>query len=363
MRAILYFFMFVFIMYGCAKKAEVKVVSMPYTSLQESDFVSLPDWENENYDEILSLFVKNCEISSSKKIYGELCQEAKSVDDRKHFFEENFRVYKLQSQREDSILTAYYEPELHGSLKKSEHYAYAVYETPKDLVSVELSSLYPELKNYRLRGKLVGSRLVPYDARGEFDTLDADIICYVDSKVDLFFLEVQGSGRIVLDNGEVIYVGYDNQNGQRYRSIGKYLVAKKEIALGNISLQSIKKWLEEHPKRVDEVLNYNPSLVFFRKKEHKATGALGLELTPLRSVAVDKRFIPLGSMLYIDAKTQSFDAKRVVFAHDTGGAIKGAVRADLFLGFGKEAAAVAGELISPLELWVLIPKFHTKRID
>jgi membrane-bound lytic murein transglycosylase A len=264
------------------------------------------------------------------------------------------------------MLTGYYEPELHGSLTKSEVYKYPVYETPDDLVVVDLSSIYPELKKYRLRGKLEGSKLVPYDVREDVSKnglVNASVICYVDSKIDLFFLEVQGSGRIVLDDGESIYVGYDNQNGHKYKSIGKYLVAHNEIALKDISLQTIKAWFEQHPKRVDEVLNYNPSLVFFKKREHKARGALGLDLTPLRSVAVDRAFIPLGSMLYMDAQTQSFDASRVVFAQDTGGAIKGALRADMFLGFGKEAGKIAGELKAPLNLWVLVPKFQKERVD
>jgi len=363
MRAILYFFMFIFIIQGCVKKPEIQLISMPKTSVEESSFYSLPGWDDEDYNEVLDTFIKNCQTKSSQKIYANLCQEAQDIADAKHFFENNFEVYKIQSQRKDPLLTGYYEPELHGSLEKSELYSYPVYETPDNLVTVDLGSIYPELKHYRLRGKIEGSKLVPYDRRGSFDTLDAKVICYVDSKIDLFFLEVQGSGRIVLDSGEVLYVGYDNQNGHKYKSIGKYLVAQNEIPLEDISLQSIKEWFKKHPKRVDEVLNYNPSMVFFQVRNYKAKGALGLELTPLRSVAVDKRYIPLGSMLYMDGQTQSFNAQRVVFAQDTGGAIKGAVRADMFLGFGKEAGEVAGELKAPLDLWVVVPKFQKKRVE
>ncbi len=363
MRAILYFFMFIFIIQGCVKKPEIQLASMPKISLDKSSFHSLPDWDNEEYTEVLDTFINNCKTKSSKKIYADLCLKIKDVVDAKYFFEENFEVYKIKSQKKKPLLTGYYEPELHGSLKKSEHYPYPVYETPDNLVTVDLGSIYPELKHYRLRGKIEGSKLIPYDKRGSFDTLNAKIICYVDSKIDLFFLEVQGSGRIVLDSGEVLYVGYDNQNGHKYKSIGKYLVAQNEIPLEDISLQSIKEWFKKHPKRVDEVLNYNPSMVFFQVRNYKAKGALGLELTPLRSIAVDKRYIPLGSMLYIDAKTQRFDAQRVVFAQDTGGAIKGVVRADMFLGFGKEAGEIAGELKAPLDLWVLVPKFQKKRVE
>ena len=272
-------------------------------------------------------------------------------------------MFKIHSKRKSQILTGYFEPQLSGSRTKSKVYKYPLYETPKDLVSVNLQSIYPELKKYRLRGKIKGGKLVPYYTRAQLqkNAIDANVICYVDSKVDLFFLEVQGSGRVKLDTNETIFIGYDNQNGHRYRSIGRYLVKKKEIPLKDISLQSIRAWFVENPKRVDEVLNYNHSVVFFKQRKHKATGSLGLALTPLRSVAVDRSFIPLGSMLYLSAETQSFKNPKIVFAQDTGGAIKGAVRADMFVGFGSEAAEIAGKLKAPLALWILIPKFQLEK--
>jgi membrane-bound lytic murein transglycosylase A len=365
MKAFLYFFMLIFIFYGCSKTPKVQLDSMPNTTLTQSSFENLPDWENEDYNEVLGNFLNNCHTSKSKKIYKGLCTQAKYTNNAKEFFEQNFSVYKIHSTSKSQILTGYYEPELQGSLQKTKRYKYPVYETPKDLISIDLGAIYPELKKYRLRGKLQGSKIVPYYKRADLATqeLNASVICYVDSKVELFFLEVQGSGRVKLDTNETIFVGYDNQNGHRYKSIGRYLVKNKEISLEDISLQSIHKWLKEHPQRMDEVLNYNDSLVFFKKRNYKAKGALGLELTPMRSVAVDRRYISLGSMLYLSAKTQAFDNARVVFAQDTGGAIKGAVRADLFVGFGRDAGELAGELKAPLELWIMIPKDKYKETE
>ncbi|MEN8302875.1 MAG: murein transglycosylase A [Campylobacterota bacterium] len=335
--------------------------TLPQTELQESNYSNLPNWENENYDEVLYSFMNNCRAKKSVDIYNELCSKTESIEDAKEFIESNFTPYMVQRQERDkeSILTGYFEPELRGSLTQSERYRYPIYATPKDLVTVDLSSIYPDLKNYRLRGRLDGNRLVPYYSRAELNEqeINAEVICYCDSKIDKFFLEVQGSGRVRLDNGETLFIGFGNQNGHKYKSIGKYLVESGEISKEDISLQTIREWFRVNPSRVNEVLNHNTSVVFFQKRERAATGSLGLVLTPLRSIAVDRRYIPLGSMVYMDAQ----DAyERVVFAQDTGGAIKGSVRADMFLGFGEEAGEVAGELKAPLKLWILLPKEKVK---
>ena len=315
-----------------------------------------PHIENENYSDVKEIFLKNCQSKKTQLLYGDLCEKAKGVTDFHDFIKNNFVLEKLES--DEGLLTGYYEPELHGSLTKSEIYKYPIYATPKDLISVDLDDLYPKLRNYRLRGRLHDNKIVPYYSRQELSQRDvnAEVIAYTDSKIDLFFLEVQGSGRIKLDDGKTIFVGYANQNGQPYRSIGKYLISLGEISKENISLQSIREWFKKHPNRVDEVLNHNPSVVFFKIKEQGATGSLGIKLTPMRSVAVDRRYIPLGSMLYLKAESKSIDFDRIVFAQDTGGAIKGRVRADMFLGFGENAGKIAGKLKAPLQLWIFKPK-------
>jgi len=345
---------------GCSKNPKVIFSSMPKTELVKGDFYELPEWEDEDYLEALNSFINSCKSSKTKKIYKELCRDALKTSEPKSFLTSEFVPYEIttQSSEEDGLLTGYYEPQLRGSLVKKEPFIYPIYKTPNDLVVVDLADEYPELKAYRLRGRIDKGRLVPYYAREEANSkhLDADIICYTDSKIDLFFLEVQGSGRVKLDSGETIFIGYDNQNGYKYKSIGKYLVTLGEIPLEKISLQSIRKWFRENPSRVDEVLNYNKAMVFFRQKRGSATGSMGVQLMPKRSIAVDRSYIPLGTMLYMSAQMGDKNLNRVVMAQDTGGAIKGDVRADMFCGYGQEAREMAGKLKAPLKLWVLLPK-------
>lgn len=345
---------------GCSKEPSVLFPDMPNTKLVKSDFDELPNWEDEDYSKALSSFIDNCKSSKTKNIYQELCTKAMQTSDPKLFLTDEFTPYKINtpSSQDEGLLTGYYEPQLKGSLIKKEPFIYPVYCTPSDLVVVDLANQYPAIKNYRLRGRVEQNKLVPYYERGEAakKQLDAKVICYTDSKIDLFFLEVQGSGRVTLENGENIFVGYDNQNGHEYRSIGKYLVSKGEIPLEKVSLQSIREWFDKNPSRVDEVLHYNKSMVFFKQNDTPATGSLGLVLTPERSIAVDKNYIPLGSMLYLKADIQDDCVSRIVMAQDTGGAIKGSVRADMFCGYGSDAKNIAGKLNSPLELWILLPK-------
>lgn len=313
--------------------------------------------EDDDYEAALNNFIGSCQTQKTKDIYDSLCEEAKITTNAKKFLKQNFQTQKLTSDTK-GLLTGYYEASLRGSITKKEPYIYPIYEVPKDLVVVELSEQYPQLKGMKLRGRVVDGKLIPYYERAELDKniLDANVICYVDSKVDLFFLQVQGSGRVQLDNGETLHVGYANQNGHPYTSIGKYLVNISEISKENISLQSIKKYFDNNPDKIDEVLNQNKSVIFFQKKDHAASGSLGLELTPKRSIAVDTRYVQLGSMLYLKAKTGHKTIQKIVMAQDTGGAIKGEVRADMFLGYGDEAMNEAGELKADLELWLMLPK-------
>jgi len=348
---------------GCFSSPQVKREELPNTTLVKNDFAALLSFNNENFDEVFALFQKNCQTQKAQKLYGDLCNTG-NIKNKREFFTKNFDLYKIVAKKKETtgLLTGYYEPLLHGSLKKSKIYKYPIYATPKDLVVVDLGAIYPELKHYRLRGKLQDNKLVPYFTRAEFEKnalTSAEVLCYCDSKIERFFLEVQGSGKVQLDNNTTINVGYSNQNGHKYSSIGKYLIQKGVIAKEDISLQSIKRWLEENPSQVDNILNYNKSMVFFEQKDQGATGSLGLELTPKRSVAVDRKYIPLGSVLYMDTDHKDIDP-HIVFAQDTGGAIKGPLRVDLFLGSSQKAQEIAGRLKEKVDLWILLPK---KRID
>jgi len=367
MKYILTLLLVVAFFISCSKEAkkpleEAKIISkkLPETYLLKSSFDKLPNFTNENYDEVLSQFSNNCRTSKAKKIYGNLCNKLENIKDAKEFLITSFTPFVISTQKtkKEGLLTGYYEAQLYASLNETKKYKYPIYETPNDLIIVDLSSIYPKLKRYRLRGRLEGNKIVPYDTRAQSKRkgVNANVICYCDSKVDKFFLEIQGSGRVQLDDNSTMFVGYDNQNGHRYRAIGRYLVKIGALKLKEVSLQSIKNWLENNPKRVDEVLNYNKSLVYFKQRSQGATGALGLELTPKRSIAVDRKYIPLGSMVYLNANVNDENISRVVFAQDTGGAIKGAIRADLFLGAGDEALDTAGHLNSVLKLWILLPK-------
>jgi membrane-bound lytic murein transglycosylase A len=354
---------FLLLFFGCFDKEEVRFELMPDTPLVLSNISGDDISSLLNLDEILKHFQNNCRYSRVKKIYPLLCEKSLHVKDAKSFFTDNFDRYEvLKDKKHDvSLLTGYFEPLLHGSLTKHKPYLYPLYEPPSDMLHVELGDSYDKLKNMRLRGRLVDGKIVSYYDRESINADDKNMtaICYVDDKIDRFFLEVQGSGRIELDTGKSIFVGYSDQNGHQYRSIGKELIEMGAIKREDISLQSIRKWLKNHPKLRDRVLHINRSFVFFKERSQGATGAMGIELTPMYSVAVDKSFIPLGSLLSIESDSY----KSMVFAEDTGGAIKGSVRADLFLGFGDEALKKAGTLKDNLKLYIWLPKNYNGKIQ
>lgn len=263
-------------------------------------------------------------------------------------------------QGETGLMTGYYEPQLKGSRTPSERYPYPLYGTPADLLRIELSSALPELRHTYLRGRFRGREVVPYATRAQINAgeIDAPVLCYVNSDIDRFFLHVQGSGRIVFEDGTTMFVGHTDRNGWPYRSIGKLMVSEGLISQDEISLQSIRSYLKAHPGQKRRILESNPSYIFFGQREQGATGTLGVALTPMHSVAVDRSRIPLGFPLYFDAVdplTQE-PIHALALAQDTGSAIKGQVRADLFWGYGEAAEAKAGQMKSPLKLWLLVPR-------
>jgi membrane-bound lytic murein transglycosylase A len=239
-----------------------------------------------------------------------------------------------------------------------------VYGVPEDLVVVDLAAVTPEVRNLRLRGRMQGRRIVPYWSRAEIDArgdqFGAPVIAWVADPVDLFFLQVQGSGQILLDSGERIRVGYADQNGHPYRSVGRYLVERGELPLEQASMQAIKEWGAANPGRLQDALNYNSSYVFFREvaDPRGPFGALGVPLSPQYSLAVDRRFVPLGAPVWLATTLPLSETplERLMAAHDTGGAIRGVVRADFFWGSGDEAGASAGRMRQQGRLWLLWPR-------
>jgi membrane-bound lytic murein transglycosylase A len=292
----------------------------------------------------------------------------------RRFFEKRFLPYRIVQVEgrhlvETGLVTGYYEPLLRGSRKSSAEFSVPLYAPPADMLTVDLAGLYPELKGKRVRGRLEGQKVVPYFSRAELDgnpSLKGREIVWVDNAVAAFFLEVQGSGRVQLTDGTTIRVAYADQNGQPYRSIGRYLVDLGEMTVDQASAQSIRRWIDLHPQRLREVLNTNPSVVFFREErladpESGPAGALGVPLTPGRSIAVDPQFVPLGAPVFL-ATTQpnsTVPLQKLVMAQDTGGAIRGIIRADLFWGFGDAAGESAGRMREQGRMWILWPRDTT----
>jgi membrane-bound lytic murein transglycosylase A len=284
----------------------------------------------------------------------------------RRFFEANFTPFQVVNPdgSSEGLITGYYEPLLQGSRRPSERYRHPLYAVPDDLLVIDLGDVYPELKSMRLRGRLEGRRVVPYYDREQIENGKAPVrgreIAWVDDAIDLFFLQIQGSGRIQLEDGKMLRVGYADQNGHPYRSIGRWLVEHGELPLERASMQGIKAWARQNQERLIELLHHNARYVFFRELPgdlRGPLGALGVPLTAERSVAVDPRFVPLGAPVYV-ATTWPNSTKplnRMMLAQDTGGAIQGAVRADFFWGYGPDAAREAGRMKQSLRMWALLP--------
>jgi len=290
----------------------------------------------------------------------------------RHFFEAQFTAYRLlkdkdtQRARDTGLITGYYEPLLYGARSPAPTFTVALYAPPDDLLTIDLADLYPELKGKTLRGRLQGKKVVPYYSRAELDNsplLNGKELVWVDNALDAFYLQVQGSGRVQLIDGQTIRLAYADQNGHPYRSIGRYLVDKGELTVAQATAEGIRSWIETHPARTHEVLDSNPSMVFFREEaivdpNEGPKGALGVPLTPGRSLAVDPSYIPLGAPVFLATTYPATDTplRRLMMAQDTGGAIKGRVRADFFWGFGKPAQEAAGRMRQDGQLWLLWPK-------
>jgi membrane-bound lytic murein transglycosylase A len=343
--------------------------------LVAGSWMDLPGWGRESLKASLAAFARGCPVLEKKDPWKPACAGAQTLlgaSDREiaSFFEMNFDPWQVVNADESTsgMITGYYEPLLHGSRFKSRRYRFPLYAVPDDLLVIDLTELYPEFKHKRLRGKLVGNRVVPYYSRGDIEKEGSPIkgkeLVWVDDAVDAFFLHIQGSGQVELENGERMRVGYGDQNGHPFRSLGRLLIDRGEIPPERASMQGIKDWARRNPKKVQEFLNANPSYVFFRelpKDLPGPIGSLGVPLTPERSIAVDPRVIPLGVPVYL-ATTWPNTAdplERLMVAQDTGGAINGGVRADFFWGFGDPAGSQAGKMRQSGRMWVLLPKGYT----
>jgi len=283
------------------------------------------------------------------------------------YFKQYFNVFQATNVdgSDTGLITGYYQPLLKGSRFKSAKYPYPLYSRPDDLITVELASLYPELANKRIRGRLTENKLIPYYNRAEIEQEPSPLrgkeLIWVDDVIDLFFLQIQGSGIVQLESGEQVPVGYADQNGHSYQSIGRLLIERGELTLDKASMQGIKDWARNNLDKLADLLNSNPSYVFFRELPAGLPGpigALGVPILAERSVAIDPKHIPLGAPVFLSTTypNSSKPLKRMMIAQDTGGAIKGGVRADFYWGAGHQAGHQAGAMKQRGKIWVLLPK-------
>lgn len=332
----------------------------------------LPGWENDRHSESWTALLRSCSKLRERPDWAALCSAAGDAEhptdeQARVFYEHWFAAHPVYAEHGDQhgLVTGYYEPMLNGSELRSERYRYPVYGRPDDLYTVELADVYPELKGKRVRGRIEGQKIVPYPTRAELDSNPAILagseIAWVDDPIGLFFLHVQGSGRIRLSDERIIGVGYADQNGHAYRSIGRELIQRGELQREEVNLFSIREWLQKNPDEAGALLAHNPSYVFFSIRsapEQGPYGSLNVPLVAERSIAVDPGVIPLGVPVWLDTTSpgEGRPYRRLVLAQDTGGAIKGHVRADLFWGLGERAERMAGLMKQQGRLFVLMPR-------
>lgn len=340
--------------------------------LEPAGFEELPGWDQDDTAAGFDAFRAGCAGLKNQPKWAAVCGIAEglataSPEAKRDFLKREFVPHRVVTAdgRTEGLLTGYYEPLIRGSRTPDSRHRFPIYGTPDDLIAVDLSSVVPDTRNLRLRGRVIGRKLVPYWTRADIDAGKAPLqgreIAWGDDAVDLFFLQIQGSGRVQLDTGEVMRIGYADQNGHPYRSVGRLLVERGELPVEQASMQGIRAWGLTNPARLTALLNENPSYVFFREMPVNGEGplgSLGVPLTAGRSLAVDPNSVPLGAPVYVETTWPgtSRPLSRLMAAQDTGGAIKGAVRADFFWGFGPDAGEQAGRMRQPLRLWVLLPR-------
>ncbi|WP_119146439.1 murein transglycosylase A [Pseudomonas reidholzensis] len=309
-----------------------------------------------------------CEKLKRDAVWASTCESAQAIPadaaQARAFLQQNLQVYGLRSAENNAngLITGYYEPVYPGSLKQTAAAGVPVYGVPQDMIVVDLASIYPELKGKRLRGRLDGRALKPYDTAEVIyrDGVQAPVLAWLTDPMDLQFLQIQGSGRVQLEDGRQLRLGYADQNGHPYRPIGRWLIEQGQLKKEEVSMGAIHAWAEANPQRVPELIASNPSYVFFSARPDSnegPRGSLNVPLTAGYSVAIDRKVIPLGSLLWLSTtRPDGSPVVRPVGAQDTGGAITGEVRADLFWGTGAAAGELAGNMKQQGQIWLLWPK-------
>ncbi len=383
-------FCLVFFVAGCAVTGGVE--DKAPLVLKKTNFSSLPGWQQDDFQGAGTAFLKSCgrilkkeaeQNFSSDPQFGtyagwqDACRAAKaeglgsaSPAQAKAFFEKYFDPYQaLAGSKAQGLFTGYYESTLKGSRTRHGAYQHPLLSRPGDLVMVELGDFRKELKGQRIAGRVIDGKLKPYESRadimaGKLGEDKAKPLVWLDDPQDAFFVQVQGSGTVHLDDGTQMRVGYDGQNGHPYYAIGRELVKRGEMNKDDVSMDTIRQWLQTHPSQAQDLMNTNPSFVFFREipatgAESGPQGAEGIALTARRSLAVDHAAVPYGLPVWVDidyADENGRPLQRLVMAQDTGGAIRGAVRGDFFWGYGETAERMAGPMKAQGRYYFLLPK-------
>lgn len=353
----------------------------PKLTLTPVRFSDLPGWNADNSAAALATFVKSCAsrdrqpdnaviapaaLGMTAAQWRKPCAAARATPNNdaaaRAFFAAYFTPYLAgNNDNSEGLFTGYYEPLLHGARQRGGAYQTPLMKRPPDLVMVDLGRFRPAWHGERIAGRVVSGSLVPYPSRAEIErgALNASQLAlyWVNDPVDAFFLQVQGSGRVELPDRTQIRLGYAGQNGQPYVAIGKKLVERGAMTTDQVSLQSIRAWIAAHPDQAKALMDENPSYVFFRELPGDGPlGAEGVVLTAGRSLAVDRKFIPLGTPVYVATDDSKTPLQRLMVAQDTGGAINGPVRGDVFWGFGTDAETRAGNMRAQGKYYLLLPK-------
>jgi len=371
------------ILSGCGREPSPEPIEQ--LVLERSSWRDLPGWNDDDPTAALAAFRRSCASllrGDQSRLVGPdgrfgrrgdwapVCRAADTVATNdpaivRRFFADDFTVWQARDQKaDDDLFTGYFEPELAGSRVRSSAFPVPLHKRPPDLVDVDLGTFRDTLKGERIAGRLDGGKLVPYEDRAAIEAgglvSRTDPLIFLADPVDTFFLHIQGSGLVVLPDDSRTRVGYDGTNGHVYYAIGRWLIAAGEVPKDKMSLQAIREWLARNPDRRDEVMNKNPSYVFFRDVTGEGPiGAQGVALTAGRSLAIDRRHLPLGAPMWVDLAYPTelgADLRRLMVTQDTGGAIRGPVRGDVFWGAGKPAEALAGPMAAKGRYWLLLPK-------
>ena len=341
--------------------------------LEGATYNELPGWDTADTSAALQAFRRSCvkimrlpastamAYAGTAADWRAACTGAATARDARAFFQEAFQPYAVGL----GLVTGYYEPLLNGSRTRHGKYQTPVYGLPDDLIDIDLGKFRPEWKGEKIAGRLDGRRLLPYPSRAQIDDKPpaaARVLFFCDDDVAVFFLHIQGSGRVWLDDGTLLRVGYAGQNGQPYTPVGRTLIHNFGVPRDGMSMQLIRAWLKAHPREAKGVMESDASFVFFSESpigdpSLGPEGTEGVALTPRASIAVDSRLHPFGAPMFIAGDGLA----NLFVAQDTGGAIRGPARADIFFGFGPSAENTAGGMKAQARFFVLLPKGITPK--